>query len=137
MRRIVVAVFCLGATACSIGFPWPGDREVLTLTCGVAKRACSDSCERGLRKYIAARRPTAAVRQGYDICVAACVSGESDCIEHLKTERPKDWQPADAFYDACKDSCDSCENPCSAGQSASACATGDRLAKYGTTTFCP
>jgi len=115
LALLAFALCCVGL-ACS----WPGDREALKRSCSVAWDACVARCKGNYR------------------CTAACNGGLHDCTVHVDQERPRDWQPADAFYDGCKDACpDGCEGACSAGQSAAACDSGDRLRKYGTISFCP
>ena len=98
-------------------FPFPGDREALKESCSVAETTSKAKC------------------RGY--CDSACNNGAEACLINIGEDKPTDWQPADAFYDGCSDSCsdDLCSSACYAGQSVAASNSAERLRKYGTRTF--
>ncbi len=99
-------------------FPVPGDRQALLNSCGIGQDACESRCKDNSG------------------CVRACQAGFNGCETNIEEDRPTEWEPADAFYDGCTDVCDydNCHSACSAGQSAIANDTADRLRKYGVTT---
>ncbi len=101
------------------GFPFPGDKEKIRDSCIMAQTACENTC------------------QSEDGCRSACAGGFNGCIDNVNTDSPKDWQPADAFYDGCKDNCgnDFCENACVGGQNEAARQSAKILKKYGVMTL--
>lgn len=96
-------------------FPWPGDVQALKSSCEHGMYSCRTVCE------------------GYDDCYSACNYGFGACVVNIDESPTTEWEPADAFYDGCKDSCseDICSSACTAGQYAIAADSGDRIRKYG------
>ena len=72
-----------------------------------------------------------------DDCTSACNAGLGDCLENIDEFPPREWEPADAFYDGCGYACndDTCSNACYTGQNVIATDSGPRLRKYGIMTF--
>lgn len=112
----IIFTVCLISACDGLPFPWPGDREALRNSCGLALRACNEQCRE------------------IDDCITACNEGFDACVINIEEDPPRDWQPADAFYDGCTDSCndDLCSAACTAGQKTAAVNSADRLRKYGT-----
>jgi hypothetical protein len=111
----------LGACG-GLPFPWPGDRAALRNSCTAALSTCEKRCDSGEFTGTLVERCRQACAYGYDACVAN--------VEH---ELPRDWQPADAFYDGCNIECGRpCSVACAAGRKVAAIKSADRLRKYGT-----
>ena len=110
---IIIAVLVL--TGCESN----ADRKALVEDCFFGQRECVADC------------------RGYQGCVTACAAGSQACWININEESPREWQPADAFYDGCTDACSDeefCRAACSHAQSVIAYASKRRLRKYGTTT---
>ena len=108
-------IFLFLMAGCSLPFPWPGDKDALKSNCYEGRSECQMSCRE------------------YDVCVTACESGVHACLSNIDEDAPMDWQPADAFYDGCSDSCsaDVCSTACSRAQNVVAASSSQRLKKYG------
>ena len=100
-------------------FPWPGDKYALKNSCYLARNACQKRC------------------MDIEVCLSACNDGESACVYNIEADKTTEWQPADAFYDGCRDRCseDYCSSACSDGQAAAASDSAGRLRKYGIRTL--
>lgn len=97
------------------------DRTALKTSCSIAQSSCLAGCF-GSRE-----------------CTDACTNGFDACLTHVNSEEPSDWQPPDAFFDACSTQCnedDNCPEACSRGQNSAACDSGKLLEKYGTISTC-
>ena len=116
----ILAVASFIISGCDgLPFPMPGDKDALKNSCYLAQNACQKRCV------------------DIEICLSACNDGESACVYNIDADKTTEWQPADAFYDGCRDKCseDFCSSACSDGQAAAAVDSADRLRKYGIRTL--
>lgn len=114
---VLISVSLIGCGG--IPFPWPGDKGALKESCQSAQVVCENTC------------------RDDDNCFHACRGGFNGCLENIYDDKPRDWQPADSFYDGCTDVCEYglCRSGCVAGQNEAAAKSATRLRKYGVITF--